>query len=197
MRLINILIVGVGGQGTLLASKVLGNLAMEAGYEVKVSELHGMAQRGGSVVTHVRFGDHVHAPLIDEGGADIILAFEKLEAARYLNYLRPGGTVIVNDLEIPPMPVIMGMAAYPDDVLEMLEENAGAMHCIDATGIAEECGNVRAMNVVLLGVLAKCMDESRKDWEAALKKTIKPHLLDVNMAAFEKGYTIGPVRAAQ
>lgn len=190
MRLTSILIVGVGGQGTLLTSKVLGNLAMEAGYEVKVSELHGMAQRGGSVVTHVRFGDRVSAPLIGEGGADIILAFEKLEAARYLNYLKPGGTIIVNDSEILPMPVIMGTTAYPDNVMDILKKSAGALFCIDASGIAEACGNVRAMNVVLLGVLAGCMQEPREAWSAALKKTIKPQLLDVNMAAFERGYAI-------
>lgn len=190
--MMNILIVGVGGQGTLLTSKVLGNLAMGAGYEVKVSELHGMAQRGGSVVTHVRFGEVVHAPLIDEGGADIILAFEKLEAARYLNYLKQGGTIIVNALEILPMPVIMGAAAYPANVMDMLRENAGAVHCIDATGLAKECGNARTMNVVLLGVLARCMGESRADWETALKKTIKPDLLNVNRMAFEKGYSVGP-----
>jgi indolepyruvate ferredoxin oxidoreductase beta subunit len=186
----NILIVGVGGQGTLLASKVLGTLALSAGYDVKVSELHGMAQRGGSVVTHVRFGDAVYAPLIDQGGADIILAFEKLEAARYLNYLKPGGTVIVNDHEILPMPVILGAAAYPDDVMETLKANAGAVYAVDAAKLAAECGNPRAMNVVLLGVLARCMDQPAAAWEAALKSVIKPGFLDVNLAAFARGFAI-------
>lgn len=186
----NILIVGVGGQGTLLASKALGTLALSAGYDVKVSELHGMAQRGGSVMTHVRFGDAVHAPLIDEGGADIILAFEKLEAARYLNYLKPGGTVIVNDHEIPPMPVILGAAKYPGDVMGTLKANAGAVYAVDAAGLARECGNQRAMNVVLLGVLARCMSEPAEAWEAALKTVIKPEFLDVNLAAFARGFAI-------
>lgn len=186
----NILIVGVGGQGTLLASKVLGTLALSAGYDVKVSELHGMAQRGGSVVTHVRFGDAVHAPLIDQGGADIILAFEKLEAARYLNYLKPGGTVIVNDHEILPMPVILGAAAYPDDVMDTLKANAGAVYAVDAAKLANACGNPRAMNVVLLGVLARCMDQPAAAWEAALKSVIKPGFLDVNLAAFARGFAV-------
>jgi indolepyruvate ferredoxin oxidoreductase beta subunit len=186
----NILIVGVGGQGTLLASKVLGMLALSAGYDVKVSELHGMAQRGGSVVTHVRFGDAVHAPLIDQGGADIILAFEKLEAARYLNYLKPGGTVIVNDHEILPMPVILGAAAYPDDVMDILKANAGAVYAVDAGELANACGNPRTMNVVLLGALARCMDQPAAAWEAALKSVIKPGFLDVNLAAFARGFAI-------
>ena len=140
MRMTNILIVGVGGQGTVRASKVLGNLALQKGCDVKVSEVHRAAQRSGSVVTQVRFGGRVHAPIIGEGGADFILAFEKLEALRYLNYLRPGGTVIVNDREIPPMPVIMGAARYPDDVLTTLGKSAGGLVCVDATSIALECG---------------------------------------------------------
>ena len=195
MNMTNILIVGVGGQGTLLASKVLGNLALAAGYDVKVSELHGMAQRGGSVATHVRFGENVQAPLIDEGGADVILAFEALEAARCLNYLKPGGTVIVNDQRILPMPVILGAAQYPDDILDTLEKNAGAVVCIDAARIARECGNARVLNVVLLGVLSRCLGGFAADWEAALQKTVKPQFLDVNLAAFARGYAIGPQTA--
>jgi len=192
MRMTNILIVGVGGQGTLLASKVLGNLALQKGCDVKVSEVHGMAQRGGSVVTHVRFGERVHAPIIGEGGADFILAFEKLEALRYLNYLRPGGTVIVNDREIPPMPVVMGAARYPDDVLTTLGKSAGGLVCVDATGIALECGNARAMNVVLLGVLARRLGGSGMDWTAALKKTVNQRFLEANIAAFKRGYAFSP-----
>ncbi len=187
MSVNNILIVGVGGQGTLLASKVLGSLAMEEGVEVKVSELHGMSQRGGSVVTHVRFGKGVSAPLIDEGCADYIVAFEKLEAARYINYIKPNGVIIVNDMEILPMPVIMGVAEYPQNIMQILKDNAKDVFCIDATKIATECGSLRSLNVVLLGVLAKSMDISEKSWETALKKTIKPAFLDVNIEAFNKG----------
>ena len=187
MRVSNILIVGVGGQGTLLASKVLGALALETGNDVKVSELHGMAQRGGSVVTHVRFGSEVHAPLIDEGGADVILAFEKLEAARYLNYLKLNGSIIYNEQEILPMPVIMGATTYPE-VSGLLQASASKIYAVDARGMACACGNERALNVVLLGVLAQCMDFEKESWLTALRAVISPKFLELNLAAFEQGY---------
>lgn len=187
MKSLNILIVGVGGQGTLLTSKVLGCLAGLIGQDVKVSELHGMAQRGGSVVTHVRFGDRVAAPLIDEGQADVILAFEKLEALRYSNFLRPGGKIIVNDLQIWPMPVILGNAEYPADVLEQLQAICDDVTCVDATSMAAKAGSSKALNTVMLGILAKTMDVPAEKWEQALEQTVPERFVALNRKAFELG----------
>ncbi len=191
MKDINILIVGVGGQGTLLASVLLGNIALQEGYDVKLSEVHGMAQRGGSVVTHVRISEEaVNSPVIDEGGADIILAFEQLEAYRWLPYLKKDGKIFVNTQKINPMPVIMGTAAYPENILAYLKEHAGEAKCIDALSIAEECGNAKAVNTVLLGAVAKELPFPREVWLAQIEKTVKPKFVELNKAAFEKGYQI-------
>ncbi|MDD5017962.1 MAG: indolepyruvate oxidoreductase subunit beta [Eubacteriales bacterium] len=184
----DILIVGVGGQGTLLASRVLGNLALSLGYDVKLSEVHGMAQRGGSVVTHVRFGEKVYAPVIDEGGADIILAFEKLEALRWIGRLKKNGRMFVNTQEIPPMPVITGAEKYPANIEQRISEAVPGAVFVDALTLAKEAGNAKALNTVLIGVLAKHMDFDKKAFLDAIRETVPEKLLDVNMAAFEKGY---------
>ena len=175
MQSINILIVGVGGQGTLLTSRVLGNLASDLEYDVKVSEVHGMAQRGGSVVTHVRFGKKVYSPLIEVGKADILLSFEKMEALRWLHYLKEGGMLIVNDQSINPMPVITGAAEYPDDILDRLKKSTAKAIIINAIDIAKEIGNIRVANSVLLGVLAKYTDIDYK-----IGKSFKPYCTTPN-----------------
>ena len=147
----NIMIVGVGGQGTLLASKLLGYVLMQQGYDVKVSEVHGMSQRGGSVVTYVRFGDKVYSPVIDKGEADYILSFEKLEALRWLEYLKTGGQIITNTQEVDPMPVITGAMQYPDNIIEKLEAAGAKVDAKDFLSIAEEAGSAKAVNIVLMG----------------------------------------------
>lgn len=185
---LNILIVGVGGQGTLLASKFLGAVAALIGKDVKVSEVHGMSQRGGSVVTCVKIGDNIHSPLIDEGQADIILAFEQLEAVRWIKYLKKGGTVIVNTQKINPMPVVFGVTTYPGNVLDVLENSDITVHALDAFSLAVECGTSKAVNIVLLGVLSKTLTEIPENiWQEGLKAVIPAKLLNVNTKAFEKG----------
>ncbi|HIV02994.1 MAG TPA: indolepyruvate oxidoreductase subunit beta [Candidatus Aphodoplasma excrementigallinarum] len=184
----SVMIVGVGGQGTLLASRILGNVVIEEGYDVKVSEVHGMAQRGGSVVTYVKYGEKVYAPIISEGEADIILSFEELEAYRYLPYLKKGGTLIVNAQEIDPMPVITGAAKYPADIIQKLKDKADGVIAIDALALANEAGNSKAVNVVLLGVLAKSSGIAEEKWLEAVRKTVPPKFLDVNVKAFALGY---------
>lgn len=189
MKDINILIVGVGGQGTLLASVLLGKLALEEGYDVKLAEVHGMAQRGGSVVTHVRISeDQVCSPLIEEGGADVIVAFEELEAYRWISYLKENGTIFVNTQQIKPMPVIMGAAEYPADIIAFLEKNANKVTHLDALGIAEGCGSVKAVNTVLLGAMAKELPFSKESWIKQIETTVKPKFIELNKKAFEKGY---------
>ena len=185
----NIMIVGVGGQGTLLASRILGNAVIQKGYDVKVSEVHGMSQRGGSVVTYVKFGDVVHSPIIDKGEADIILAFERLEAYRALPWLKKGGVMIVNDQQINPMPVITGAAEYPADILEKLSEIED-LHIVDALRFAREAGNAKAVNVVLIGVLAKNTEISYEEWVETIKATVPPKFLEVNLKAFDIGYNL-------
>ncbi len=184
----SVMIVGVGGQGTLLASRILGNVVIEEGYDAKVSEVHGMAQRGGSVVTYVKYGEKVYAPIISEGEADIILSFEELEAYRYLPYLKKGGTLIVNAQEIDPMPVITGAAKYPADIIQKLKDKADGVIAIDALALANEAGNSKAVNVVLLGVLAKSSGIAEEKWLEAVRKTVPPKFLDVNVKAFALGY---------
>lgn len=184
----SIMIVGVGGQGTLLASRILGNVVIEEGYDVKVSEVHGMAQRGGSVVTYVKYGEKVYSPIISEGEADIILSFEELEAYRYLPYLKKGGTLIVNAQEIDPMPVITGAAKYPEEIVQKLKNKADGVIAVDALALANEAGNSKAVNVVLLGVLAKSSDIAEEKWLEAVKKTVPPKFLVVNLKAFALGY---------
>lgn len=189
MKDINILIVGVGGQGTLLASVLLGKLALEEGFDVKLAEVHGMAQRGGSVVTHVRISEtEVYSPLIEEGGADVIIAFEELEAYRWISYLKKGGAIFVNTQQIKPMPVIMGTAEYPEDAIGFLKANGAKVTAIDALGIATECGSVKAVNTVLLGAVAKELPFSKESWLKQIETTVKPKFIELNKAAFEKGY---------
>ncbi len=186
----NIMIVGVGGQGTLLASRILGNAVISEGYDVKVSEVHGMSQRGGSVVTYVKYGDKVFSPIIDRGDADMILAFEKLEAARALPYLKEGGTVILNDREIAPMPVITGAAEYPDGLVADIAAKAKVI-AIDALSLSLEAGSAKAVNVVLIGVLARSSDISKEVWIQTIKDTVPAKFLDLNLKAFELGYNCG------
>lgn len=182
----NIVICGVGGQGIILASNVLSYAALLEGYDVKKSEVHGMAQRGGSVITQVRYGKKVYSPLIEEGKADFLLAFEKLEALRYANYLKKNGGFIVNNQEIAPMSVLVGSAKYPENIKEKLKRYA-RIHLIDAAKIAKELGNVRATNIVLLGALAKFLGFNEKSWTEAISKNIKPRYVDLNIKAFQKG----------
>ena len=186
----NIMLVGVGGQGTLLASRILGNAVISEGYDVKVSEVHGMSQRGGSVVTYVKYGDKVFSPIIDRGEADMILAFEKLEAARALPYLKEGGTVILNDREIAPMPVITGAAEYPDGLVADIAAKAKVI-AIDALSLSLEAGSAKAVNVVLIGVLARSSDISKEVWIQTIKDTVPAKFLDLNLKAFELGYNCG------
>ena len=185
----NIMIVGVGGQGTLLASRILGNTVINEGHDVKVSEVHGMSQRGGSVVTYVKYGDKVFSPIIDQGEADIILAFEMLEAYRAMPYLKKGGKMIVNTQEINPMPVIIGAAEYPADIDKKLADKLNLTK-VDATTLAKEAGNIKAVNVVLMGVMAKSTDISYEKWVETIKTTVPSKFLDVNLKAFELGYNL-------
>ncbi len=183
----SIMIVGVGGQGTLLASRILGNAVISEGYDVKVSEVHGMSQRGGSVVTYVRYGEKVYSPIIDKGGADIILAFELLEAKRALPYLKENGKIIVNSQQIDPMPVIIGAAEYPAGISEELCKKAQTT-VVDALKLATKAGNQKAVNVVLIGVLAKNWDIPYEVWVETIKNTVPEKFLEVNLKAFELGY---------
>ncbi len=183
----NIMIVGVGGQGTLLASRILGNAVIRQGHDVKVSEVHGMSQRGGSVVTYVKYGEAVYSPIIDKGEADIILAFELLEAYRALPYLKKGGKMIVNAQRINPMPVITGAMEYPEQIAEKL----GALvdlTSLDALTLAREAGNIKAVNVVLIGVMAKNTEIPYEEWVETIKATVPPKFLEVNLKAFDLGY---------
>lgn len=183
----NIMIVGVGGQGTLLASRILGNTVINEGYDVKVSEVHGMSQRGGSVVTYVKYGDKVYSPIIDEGEADVILAFELLEAYRALPYLKQGGKIIVNTQQIDPMPVITGAAEYPADIAGKLSEAVDTT-LVDALSLAGPAGNIKAVNVVLIGVMAATSDIPYEKWIDTIKTTVPPKFLDANLKAFDLGY---------
>ncbi|MBQ7688474.1 MAG: indolepyruvate oxidoreductase subunit beta [Clostridia bacterium] len=183
----SIMIVGVGGQGTLLASRILGNVLLRQGFDVKVSEVHGMSQRGGSVVTYVRYGEKVCAPIVDKGGADTVLAFELLEAKRALPYLKPGGRMLVNTQQIDPMPVIMGNAAYPAGITDELKEKS-ELTAVDALSLARQAGNQKAVNVVLIGLLAKTTDIPFDVWTDVLAETVPAKFLEVNKQAFSLGY---------
>lgn len=182
----NILFVGVGGQGTILASKILTAGLLKAGYDVKMSEIHGMAQRGGSVSTQVRYGKKVYSPIIGLGQADILVAFEKMEAARWSEYLKPGGIVIVNNYEIPSLTIAIGKAKYPQNVLEELNKNFKTI-VIDAGKVATELGNIKTQNVVLFGALVKAFDLNDIDWLEILKEVLPAKMLDINIKAFNKG----------
>ena len=187
MKTTNIMIVGVGGQGSLLASKMLGNLLVSEGYDVKVSEVHGMSQRGGSVVTYVRFGEKVYSPIVDKGECDYIIAFEKIEAARYASYLKPDGKIIANTQEIEPMPVITGACDYPVNALEMLSSLGLSVDALDALTPATKAGSAKAVNIVLMGRLSKYMDIPVEKWIDAIKKSVAPKFVELNLKAFELG----------
>lgn len=184
----NIMIVGVGGQGTLLASKLLGRLLLGKGFDVKVSEVHGMSQRGGSVVTYVRWGDRVYSPIIDKGQADCILSFELLEAARYTEYLKQGGRIIVNSQQINPMPVIAGMAAYPENLEKKLGEMGIKVDAVDALTLAEKAGSSKAVNLVLMGRLARYFDFTQEEWQDVIEQSVPPKFLEMNRMAFRLGW---------
>ena len=184
----NIMIVGVGGQGTLLASKMLGRLLMNVGYDVKVSEVHGMSQRGGSVVTYVRFGDKVASPLIDKGEADFILSFEKLEAARWLSYLREDGQIVLSDQEIDPMPVVTGAAKYPENLIEKMKATGAKVDAVPALDLAKEAGSIKAVNIVLMGRLSHYFPEiPESEWIAALEAVVPAKFVEMNKKAFALG----------
>ena len=188
MNSINILIVGVGGQGTLLASKLMGKIFIDSGYDVKVSEVHGMSQRGGSVVTYVRAGEKVYSPVIDKGEADVIISFEALESARWLPYLKKDGVIISNTAQIDPMPVIMGNAEYPEDILGKIKEKGVKVVSADALSLATEAGSAKAVNIVLLGIAAKQLSLDKEECLAAIRATVPQKTIEVNERAFELGY---------
>lgn len=183
----NIMIVGVGGQGTLLASKLLGRLLITKGYDVKVSEVHGMSQRGGNVVTYVRYGEHVYSPIIDKGEADIILSFELLEAARWTEYLRKDGKIITNSQQINPMPVITGAAQYPENLVEKMQEKGINVDAFDALSLAEEAGSSKAVNLVLMGRISKDFDFSEETWMDAIEQSVPAKFAEMNKKAFQLG----------
>ncbi len=183
----NIMIVGVGGQGSLLASKLLGHLLLTEGYDVKVSEVHGMSQRGGSVVTYVRFGERVYSPIIDLGEADFIVSFEKLEAARYVGYLKSSGRIVVNTQEIDPMPVITGAAEYPENLLEKMQALGIAVDALDCLSLAEQAGSSKAVNLVLLGRLSGYFDIPEEKWLKAIEECVPEKFVELNKKAFALG----------
>ena len=187
MSTTSIMIVGVGGQGSLLASKLLGKLLTDEGYDVKVSEVHGMSQRGGSVVTYVRYGDKVYSPVIGEGEADFIVSFEKLEAARHAACLKEGGVIIANTQQIDPMPVIIGAAEYPEGVLGELAAKGAKVESLDALSLAKEAGSAKAVNIVLMGRAAKYFDIPYERWIAAIENTVAPKFVEMNHRAFLLG----------
>lgn len=192
MQTKNIMIVGVGGQGTLLASKLLGRLLLSKNYDVKVSEVHGMSQRGGSVVTYVRYGDRVNSPIIDKGEADVIVSFELLEAARWTEYLRKDGTIVTNIQQTNPMPVITGAAEYPENLCDKIRAEGINLDAMDALSLAEKAGTAKAVNLVLMGRLSKYFDFTQEEWMDAIEKSVPEKFLEINKKAFNLGReTIG------
>ena len=187
MQTKNIMIVGVGGQGTLLASKLLGKLLLGKGYDVKVSEVHGMSQRGGSVVTYVRYGDKVYSPVIDKAGADVIISFEMLEAARWVEYLKKGGAMITNTQQVNPMPVIIGACEYPENLVEKIKALDVKLDAFDALKLAEEAGSSKAVNIVLMGRLSKFFDFTEEEWLTAIEQSVPAKFLELNKKAFALG----------
>ncbi len=183
----NILIVGVGGQGALLASKTLGQVLLDAGYDVKVSEVHGMSQRGGSVVTYVRYGKKVYSPIVDKGQADYIVSFEMLEAARYTDYLKPDGKIVVNTQMIDPMPVITGAVKYPENLEQKMKDAGFFVDAVDCLSLAQQAGTAKAVNIVLMGRLSKYMNFAEEEWLKAIEKLVKPQFLEMNKKAFALG----------
>ncbi len=185
----SIILVGVGGQGTILASKILSEGLMSAGYDVKMSEIHGMSQRGGDVSTQVRFGSKVYSPIVGRGQADVVVAFEKMEALRWLEYLKPDGKMVINDFEIPSVPILMGAAKYPEGIIEELSSKCDTL-TVKAADIAGELGNGKAMNIVLLGALVKAMNVSGIDWKEVITKNVKKGFEELNIKAFKAGYSL-------
>ncbi len=183
----SIMIVGVGGQGTLLTSRILGEITSEAGYDVKLSEVHGMAQRGGSVVTFVRYGEKVAEPIVEEGQADVLIAFEKLEALRYAHFLKKDGVLIINDWRIEPITVVTGAAQYPEGIIEKLSREH-KVYTINAMEEALKLGNAKAFNVIVLGMAAKHMKFTKEDWLRIIEKTVPPKTVEINRQAFLTGY---------
>ena len=186
----NIMIVGVGGQGTLLTSRILGGITVDAGYDVKLSEVHGMAQRGGSVVTFVRYGEKVAEPIVEEGQADLLIAFEKLEAKRYAHFLKKDGVLVVNEQRIDPITVVTGMATYPENIVEDLEKEY-TVYKINAMDEALKLGNSKVFNIIVLGMAAKHMEFSKEDWLKVIEKTVPPKTVDINKKAFLLGFEGG------
>ena len=183
----NIMIVGVGGQGTLLTSRILGGITVAAGYDVKLSEVHGMAQRGGSVVTFVRYGEKVAEPIVEEGQADVLIAFEKLEALRYAHFLKKDGAIVVNDQRIDPMPVVTGAAQYPENIIENLSKEY-SVYKVNAMEEALKLGNSKVFNIIVLGVAAKNMDFSKEAWLEVIENTVPPKTVEINKKAFLLGF---------
>ena len=190
MKTQNIMIVGVGGQGSLLASKLLGRILLQKGYDIKVSEVHGMSQRGGSVVTYVRFGDKVYSPVIDKGEADYIVSFELLEAARWTEYLKPGGKIVVNTQRINPMPVITGVAEYPQNLVDQMRSAGLEVDAVDALALAQQAGSAKAVNIVLMGHLSRYFDFTEADWMEALENSVPAKYLQMNKTAFLLGRSL-------
>ena len=189
MNTVNIMIVGVGGQGTLLASRILGNMTIASGYDVKISEVHGMAQRGGSVVTYVRYGKQVAEPIVEEGQADVLIAFERLEALRYAHFLKKDGTLIVNDQRIDPMTVVTGAAEYPENIIEKLAKKYSVVS-VNAMAEAEKLGNTRVFNTIILGVAAARMEFDKEVWIKTIQEVVPPKTVELNIKAFEQGYSL-------
>ena len=183
----NVMIVGVGGQGSLLASKLLGHLLLSEGYDVKVSEVHGMSQRGGSVVTYVRFGEKVYSPVIDKGQADYIVSFELLEAARYVEFLKPEGRIVVNTQKIDPMPVIIGAMEYPENLVEKMEAKGFTVNAMDCLSLANEAGSSKAVNLVLMGKLSTFFDIPEEKWIKAIEECVPAKFVELNKKAFALG----------
>ena len=183
----NVMIVGVGGQGSLLASKLLGKLLLDAGYDVKVSEVHGMSQRGGSVVTYVRYGEKVYSPVIDKGEADYIVSFELLEAARWLPYLKKDGQIVTNIQQIDPMPVITGAQEYPENLVEKMKATGAKVDALDCLALAEQAGSSKAVNIVLMGRLSHYFNMPEEAWQKAMEAMVPAKFLEMNKKAFELG----------
>ena len=183
----NIMVVGVGGQGTLLTSRIIGKTALSKGYDVKLSEVHGMAQRGGSVVTFVRFGEKVFEPVVEEGEVDVLISFERLEAQRYAHFLKPGGVMIVNDTRIDPMTVVIGAASYPEGIIESLKEKH-TVYTVDGGKVARELGNSKVLNSVVLGLAARYIGFDMEEWLSVVAATVPQKTVEINTAAFKAGY---------
>ena len=187
MKSLNVMVVGVGGQGTLLTSRIIGKIALNAGYDVKISEVHGMAQRGGSVVTFVRFGEKVSEPVVEEGCADILIAFERLEALRYAHFLKKDGILVVNDCRIDPMTVVIGASQYPENIIETLKKEH-VVYTVDGGAIANKLGNSKVLNSVVLGLAAKYIGFDKQEWISVIEQTVPSKTVEINEKAFAEGY---------